>query len=572
MKKRTTSAAFVIVVIIVAIAVIVVGNIIEKRTPSKKHISAEELLTIYGLNEGNATGSGDQAAIILQNTLLEEKAMVENGRVYLDYHFVKNTINDKFYWDTNENLLIYTTPIDIIKAEVGSQDYYVTKAKTTADYVIVKVNGSQVYVALDFVKQYSDIAFAYYENPSRVCITNEWNVSVDKCALKKGVKIRKAAGIKSDILYDCKEETPVTILAAENKWSQVVTDDGYFGYVKNTELSRKNTVTLTSDFVKPDYSRLSIGKTVSMGWHMITSQVANSQLIDLVTQAKGLNVVSPTWYRLSDNEGNMTSLADADYVARAHLVGLQVWAMVDDQSSESDNKQIFPYTSKREKLINQLIANAIEYDFDGINIDFEYITGDIADDYIQFLRELSVKCRINGIILSVDDKVPDLGNTYYNLKAQGEVADYIIMMGYDEHWGADSGAGSVASLPWVENGVSAMAQQVESSKIVLAIPFYTRIWTEDVDGNVRDCSSADMTSAAQALVNHGVEPVWVDSFGQNYGEYDENGNTVRIWLEDSTSIEEKLKLIQKYQLAGVSAWRLGLESSELWNTIIKYTN
>lgn len=572
MKKRTTSAAFVIVVIIVAIAVIVVGNIIEKRTPSKKHISAEELLAIYGLNEDNAAESDKRAAIILQNTILEEQAIVENGRVYLDYHFVKNTINDKFYWDTNENLLIYTTPIDIIKAEVGSQDYTVTKAKNTADYVIVKVNGSQVYVALDFVKQYSDIVYAYYENPSRVCITNEWNVTVDKGALKKGVKIRKSAGIKSDILYDCKEETQVTILSEEDKWSQVVTDDGYFGYVKNAELSKKNTVTLTNDYEEPDYSRLSVGKTVCMGWHMVTSQVANGQLIDLVTQAKGLNVVSPTWYRLSDNEGNMTSLADKDYVARAHLVGLQVWAMVDDQSPESDNKQIFPYTSKRERLINQLIANAIEYDFDGINIDFEYITSDIADDYIQFLRELSVKCRINGIILSVDDKVPDMGNVYYNLKAQGEVVDYIVMMGYDEHWGADSGSGSVASLPWVENGVAAMAEQVDPAKIVLAIPFYTRIWTEDVDGNVRDCLSVDMASAAQALVNHGVEPVWVDNFGQNYGEYDENGNTVRIWLEDSTSIEEKLKLLEKYHLAGVSAWRLGLEGSELWNTIIKYTN
>ncbi len=572
MKRRTASAAFVIVVIILAIVIIVVGNVIEKRTPSKKHISGEELLEIYGLNRESGIDADKQAAIILQNTILEKKAMVENGRVYLDYEFVKDIINDKFYWDTNENILIYTTPIDVIKADVGSQDYYVTKTKNTADYVIVKVSGSQVYIAIDFVEQYSNIEYAYYENPSRVCITNQWNITVDKSSLKKGVKLRKSAGIKADIVYDCKEETEITILDTEGKWSNVVTADGYFGYVKNSDMSKRNSVLLTNDFVEPEYSGLAIGGTVSMAWHMVTSQTANSQLIDLVTPTKGLNVVSPTWYRLSDNDGNMTSLADADYVKRAHLVGLNVWAMVDDQSSESDNKQIFPYTSKREKIINQLVASAIEYNFDGINIDFEYITADIADDYIQFLRELSVKCRINGIILSVDDKVPEAGNEYYNLKAQGEVADYIVIMGYDEHWGPDSGSGSVASLPWVESGVSQVVNSVASEKVVLAIPFYTRIWTEDVDGNVRECVSVDMASAIQTLTAHGVTPTWVDNFGQNYGEYDDNGNTIRIWIEDSTSIEEKLKLLAKYNIAGVAAWRLGLEDSDIWNTIIKYTN
>ena len=572
MKKRTASAAFVIVVIILAIVVIVVGNMIEKRTPSKKHISREELLEIYGLNNESPIESEKRAAIVLQNSIVEEKAMVEDGIVYLDYEFVKNRINDKFYWDTNENVLIFTTPVDVIKVEVGSRDYYVTKAKNTADYVIVKVNGSKVYVAVNFVKQYSNITYSYYEEPARLCITNEWNVTEEQAVLKKGIKIRKKAGIKAEIVVDCKEETTVTILSVEGKWSRVVTKDGLFGFVKNSELSKKSSVTLTSDYVAPDYTSLSIGGKVSLGWHMVTSQAANSQLIDLLTPAKGLNVVSPTWYRLSDNEGNMTSLADVDYVKRAHLVGVNVWAMVDDQSPDSKNTQIFPYTSKREKIINQLVASAIEYDFDGINIDFEYITDDIADDYIQFLRELSVKCRINGIILSVDDKVLSGGSFYYNLKAQGEVADYVIMMGYDEHWGADSGSGSVASLPWVEQGIEQFVQNVPASKVVLGMPFYTRIWTEDKDGNVRDVASVDMDSAAKALADHGVTPVWVDKFGQNYGEYDENDTTVRIWLEDSTSLEEKLKLIGKYSIAGMGAWRLGLENGDIWNTIIKYTN
>ena len=576
--------AVAITIIIISIIVIVIGNIIEKKTPSKKHVSNEDLNKIYKLYDGytededgvhfeNATVADEnQVAILLQNELISERAVLEDGVLYLSYDFVKETINDKFYWDNNENILIYTTPTDIIKAQVGSQDYYITKVKNTEEYVIVKTEGDNVYIALDYVKKYSNIEYGFYENPNHLCITNTWNVTLDVATLKKDVKIRTDNSIKADILYSCKEDTEVTILESGKKWTKVITQDGYFGYVETESLSKKSQKTLTSDFVEPEYTRITKEHTISMAWHMVTGKAANSQLMDLITPAKGLNVISPTWYRLSDNEGNMTSLADSSYVTRAHLVGLEVWAMVDDQSPDSDNRQIFPYTSKREKIINQLIANAIEYDLDGINIDFEYITEDIADDYIQFIRELSVKCRINGIVLSVDNKVPEASNAYYNLEAQGEVVDYVIIMGYDEHWGVDSGSGSVASLPWVTQGIADTVEKVDSTKVINAIPFYTRIWEEDLSGNVTASSAVDMDTAASTLAAKGVTPVWVDNFGQNYGEYTEGETVTRIWLEDSESIEAKLKLIKEYNIAGVAAWRIGLENADLWNTIIKYTN
>lgn len=584
MKKRALPMAVAITIIIISIIVIVIGNIIEKKTPSKKHVSNEDLNKIYKLYDGytededgihfeNATVADEnQVAILLQNELISERAVLEDGVLYLSYDFVKETINDKFYWDNNENILIYTTPTDIIKAQVGSQDYYITKVKNTEEYVIVKTEGDNVYIALDYVKKYSNIEYGFYENPNHLCITNTWNVTLDVATLKKDVKIRTDNSIKADILYSCKEDTEVTILESGKKWTKVITQDGYFGYVETESLSKKSQKTLTSDFVEPEYTRITKEHTISMAWHMVTGKAANSQLMDLITPAKGLNVISPTWYRLSDNEGNMTSLADSSYVTRAHLVGLEVWAMVDDQSPDSDNRQIFPYTSKREKIINQLIANAIEYDLDGINIDFEYITEDIADDYIQFIRELSVKCRINGIVLSVDNKVPEASNAYYNLEAQGEVVDYVIIMGYDEHWGVDSGSGSVASLPWVTQGIADTVEKVDSTKVINAIPFYTRIWEEDLSGNVTASSAVDMDTAASTLAAKGVTPVWVDNFGQNYGEYTEGETVTRIWLEDSESIEAKLKLIKEYNIAGVAAWRIGLENADLWNTIIKYTN
>lgn len=570
MTKRTVQGLFAAILVILVISVIVVGNIVEKRTPSKKHISNGELLAIYGLGEDDSDG---QAAIILQDSLVEEKALVDNGQVYLEYSFVKANIDDKFYWDNNENVLIYTTPTDIIKADLGSGEYYVSKTKNETDYTIVKVIGSKTYIAMEYIMLYSNVEYSYYENPSRVCIKNEWNVTVNTATLKKGTKIRKSKSIKDDIIHSCDSDVEVTIIEKGSKWSDIMTEDGFFGYVQNASLTKESEKTLTNDYKAPEYTGISLGKTVSLAWHMVTSSAANAQLIDLVTPAKGLNVIAPTWYRLSDSEGNIDSIASADYVSRAHMLGLNVWASVDDQAEGVSDSDIFPYTSKRERIINQLIASAIEYDLDGISLDIEFITADIADDYIEFVRELSVKCRANGIILSICDKMPEPSNRFMNLKAQGEVVDYVILMGYDEHWGPSSGAGSVASLPWVTAGIQTAVDDVDSQKVILAVPFYTRIWTENADGQVVECVTVDMDTAIANLASKGVESVWVDNFGQYYGEYETgDGNVVRIWIEDTRSIEEKLKLISEYEIAGMAAWRLGLENSDLWNTIIKYTS
>jgi len=585
LNKRIVPVFVASVIAVIALIILAVGNMIEKNTPSKKLAGEEEIDKLFLLYDGytedeegfhfdNAVKAGDnQAAVILQNRLVRDRAFIdENGQIYLDVEFVQNSLNPRFYWDNNENILIFTTPTDVIKAEVGSMDSYVTKVKNTMNYVIVKTEGQKVYVALDYVKLYSNIETAFYEDPNRLCIINEWNVTTDAAVLKAGDNVRVSDSIKSDILVSYEEDMEAVILETKGKWSKIVTNDGYTGYIKTSALKNITTKTYTSEYIEPEYTNIKKDFTISMAWHMVTNTTANNQLVDMVTSAKGLNVISPTWFRLNDNEGNFSSLAQSEYVTRAHLIGLEVWAMIDDQSPDSDNREIFPYTTKRERLVNQLVAAAIEYNLDGINIDFEYITADIAKDYVQFLRELSVKCRINGIVLSIDDKVPDASNLYYDRKEQGIIADYVIMMGYDEHWGEGSGAGSVASLPWVTAGIEKTLTEVPASKLINAIPFYTRIWQEDGAGNYVDSQAVDMQTAADKLASNGIQAVWVDNVGQNYGEFSIDGLVYRIWLEDAKSIEEKMKLIRTYDLAGVSAWRLGYENADIWNTMIKYTN
>lgn len=571
MKKRKRQIPPVLIALVIGILMVfvfIIGKIIDKNTPSKTYVSEDEINKMYNL-DGADEGS---IAIVLQDEISQERAFSEDDVIYLNYNFVKQTLNSRFYWDNNENVLIYTTPDDVIKADVGAKEYSQTKSKNQTDYVIVKTDGENVYIALEYVKMFSNIKYEYYTEPDRLCITYKWD-TVNTGKLKESTKLRTGAGIKKDIITDLKKGDEITIIEEKKNWSKAVTADGYIGYIKNSYVgSKKKTELKNDEYEEPVYTSIKKDFTISMAWHMIVSSNDNNNIVDLTANAKGMNVICPTWYRIADNNGTLSSLADVSYVNRAHQLGMEVWAMVDDQSAESDNTQVFTYTSKRENMINQLISEAIQYNIDGINIDFEYISEEISEDYIQFLRELSVKCRNNGIVLSVDDKVPIASNMYYDREEQGIIADYVVVMAYDEHWGIDSGAGSTASISWVRDGIQNTLEEVPSSKVILGVPFYSRIWGEKADGTVDSFQTADMQTMESVIAQNGAQKIWLEDMGQNYSEYAAGDITYRIWVEDAASMEMRVKMIGEYQLAGVSAWRLGSETPDIWNIIVKYTN
>jgi spore germination protein YaaH len=232
------------------------------------------------------------------------------------------------------------------------------------------------------------------------------------------------------------------------------------------------------------------------------------------------------------------------------------------------------------------MAAAIQYDLDGINLDFEELSGSVGDAYIQFVRELSLKCKANGIILSVDNYVPSEYTTFYNRSEQAVFADYVIVMAYDEHY-AGSDEGSVSSIGFVTSGVENTLKEVPANQIILGLPFYTRVWQEtpkDTDGDDVESASDDyvpytltstavgMNEADTLVTENGAQKEWNDECGQYYAEYTAGGDTFKIWLEEETSLEEKLKVMQANSLAGVSFWKLGLERETAWDVIIKYTS
>lgn len=577
MKKKIIPVIAAGLLILVVILFMLLGNLIEKYSPSKE---TEDLSTYYGLS------SDTEIALILNNEVIDAKGRLIDGHIYLDYNTVYNYINSRFYWDTNENLLRYTTSTDLISAAAESTSYTVSKEAKSFDQIIVKGDAAAAYLSLDFVKQYSDFSYVLYENPNRLVLTTAWG-DYTIASAKKSSEIRYQGGIKSPILTTVEKNAELTVLSPDETWTKVATADGVIGYIRSKNLGTTSTKTVSSDFVPEQFTHITKDFKINMAWHQVTNQSANGNIASVLQSTKGINVLSPTWFYLNDNSGGIASLASSSYVDYCHQNGIEVWALVSNLENPDVNAEsVLSHTSTRDNLTNALISAAIQYDLDGINVDFEALNVNaVGTSFIQFIRELSIKCANNGIVLSVDNYIPSAYTSFYNRAEQARFADYVVLMAYDEHYAGSEEAGSVASIGYVTKGVEDTLQEVPAEQLILGMPFYTRVWSEtpiDGDGstgetdNVVDYAlssyAAGMSDVQKLISANGAEQVWLDDIGQNYVEYKNSGVTYKIWIEDATSLEEKLKVMTSHNLAGGSFWKLGLETSSIWDTIIKYIN
>ena len=563
-KLAAAGSIFVLVVIVIAVSAI----LIKRFTPSREVMPLEEY---YQAEEGDVL-------VMLHDQYCEETAKLIDGQIYFRLDMVQELFNHRFYWDENENILSYTTPTEIIRAEVGSQDYTVNMNKTTAQYQIVKTQGDAVYLAAEFVEQYSDMDYQFYEDPDRVTVQYEWKDYL-YADVRRATQLRTEPDIKSPILRELESGEKLLYVDAateqeQNGFVKVMTADGIIGYVQTRSLTDSYYETLESDFEAPVYTSIQRDHTINLVWHQVTNQSANDNVMSLLENTKGITAISPTWFRIASVDGTLSSLASESYVARMKEQGIEVWALVDNFHPDVDTFQVLSYTSRRERLVNEIIAAAIKYGLNGINIDFESLDVETGPHYIQFLRELSVKCRTNGIVLSVDNYVPASYNAFYDREEQGEIVDYVIIMGYDEHHSRSETAGSVASIGYTREALENTLEEVPADKIIMAIPFYTRLWREaTIDGATSLSSEAlSMASAESVIEQYGAEPVWDEETGQYYIEYERDGAVYKMWQEEERSIEEKMKVIHDAQIAGVAAWRLGYETPEIWNVILRYVN
>ncbi|MDO5407387.1 MAG: glycosyl hydrolase family 18 protein [Eubacteriales bacterium] len=502
--------------------------------------------------------SGDEAAIIWnqEQEHIEAKGRLIGGEIYLPLTWVQEHINEKFYWDAGSRQLIYTLPESIVYAGEDTLG-------SGGQPLVVEQEG-EIWLLTGLIQTYTDVRIETFADGAvnRVFVDDRWEPE-QVAKIKKDTKVRVRGGVKSSILTEAAAGDEVVVLETMENWSEVRTGDGYIGYVENKRLGESQEKTLISTFAEPEYTSIALGEPVSLVWHQVTSQQANKAMKELMANTKGVNVIAPTWFMLTDNEGGYASLASQDYVDQAHAMGLQVWAVVDNfnQGTGVQSEVLFADMNARKKLIASLMEEVKKYDIDGINLDIESIKPSAGPHYVQFIRELSVDCRKNGIVLSVDNYVPSAYSAFYDRAAQAQVVDYVIIMGYDEHY-AGGEAGSVASLDYVKNGIRDTLEEVPKEKLVNGIPFYTRVWKADGSS-----TAMGIAKAKSWVEENGVELYWQEELGQYYGEATTADGFCQIWMEEEDSIARKMELIREYDLAGVACWKLGFEPENIWDIV-----
>jgi len=602
--------AAVVILVVLIVGITSLNTILKQYLPSS---DTTDYASFYGLE------SEEDVLLTYDNEVLDETGLMMDGELYIPYDVLHSYLNERFYWDETEQILRYTLPEGIVNAEAETAEYTVAKEAQTADAVIVHVADGEMYLSLSFIEQYTDIRWDYYEEPNRVVISDAWG-EVEYVTVKSSTQLRELGGVKSSIITELEKGDRVIVIEEMDSWTEVCTEDGFVGYVKNKSLGSTQTELYESDFDEAEFTHISRSYTINMAWHQVTSQDANANVSSVIASTSGLNVISPTWFYLNDDEGGIASLASSDYVTYCHQQGIEVWALVSNlENDEVDTTQVLNVTSSRDALVNNLVSEAIKYDLDGINVDFESLEAEAGAGFLQFIRELSIKCRNNSIVLSVDNYAPASYNEFYNRDEQAVFADYIVLMAYDEHYNG-SEEGSVASLSFVTQAVEDTLEEVPSEQVILGVPFYTRVWkltpdettaeddsgvldsdesTADDDGNAAesDESVADsdentsetdtdttdngdgytltseaisMSEAETRVAANDATYEWLEDCGQYYVEYEYGGSTYKIWIENEYSIEKKLEVMQSNGLAGASFWKLGFEKNTVWDTIAEF--
>lgn len=541
-----------------------------KFMPTRQRMTPEDYFGLTGTSEAAGALGGTEAAVVVEDHLAQERAVIIDGNAYIDYTLVQRDLNSRFHWDASAGLLLFTTPDQLFEIAPNGTSYTVDGQSFDAGYEILKTTSSGLFLSVNFMQQYSNLKFDVYDSPSRIVVTRG-SVQCEVADVKRDSAVRYLGGIKSPILTDVAAGSQVKVLEQMENWSQVMTTDGYIGYIKNSRLSNIQTITTETFYQEPEYTSMSLGEKVNLVWHQINYPEMNDNLKKDISGMSGVNVISPTWYYLSDNEGGVLSYADASYVKRAHKKGLQVWALISNFSEDVSTTALLASRTARQNVQNYLISQALELGFDGINIDFEGIAQEAGYDYVQFMRELSILCRKNQIVLSVDVPVPMDFSRHYSRGELGVVCDYVIMMGYDEHYAGSEVAGSVASMDFERTGIENMLSEMPKEKLVSAIPFYSRIWYTGTneDGTTSVTSEAvSMDYAEQTVAQQGAEKVYDASTGQQYAEWtDDQGRLCQIWLEDEASVRARALLVKEYDIAGIAEWVLGNERDTVWPII-----
>ena len=556
-KKKAAPVLVVLILIVLVGAAGVVSFLINRYKPGTEYMAGNEY---FNLTDENSV------ALIQNGELQEEQAVLIGGEPYAAYTYVESQLNSCFYWDEETKGILLTTSGGVQTLLPG--DAAVAKTPGGQPAVQQESDGT-VYISLDVVKEYTDLDYAYYSDPNRVVIRNDWDGVEQATVQSDTAQVRQKGGIKSLILADVQKGDTLLYLENLDNWCKVMTADGYTGYIQTEDIAEPEAIEARTA-KKDSYERITRDHKINLVWHQSTSTESNDAMAEMTAEMTGVNVISPTWFSVTDETGTISCLASADYVKLAHDAGREVWGLIDNFNEAFDETTDLAYASVRSRIIEQLLAEAASCGMDGINVDFENLKEAGIPHYLQFLRELTSAAHEQNLVVSVDTPVPQAYTMYYQRGEQARFVDYMIVMAYDEHFAGSEEAGSVSSLPFVQQAVEEMTRVMPADQVICGIPFYTRVWTEKFGQSAITSEVLGMDGAKNYAKENQMTETWDASLGQNVATVETSDARYTIWMEDEQSMEEKLKVIQSADLAGVAEWKLGFERADVWSLISEY--
>lgn len=587
-----------IIPVVIIMVVLLIGAIVFATSGALDDLSYSNKKA--DLTEYFGEASENEAIVVRNGEYTEDRVTLIGGIPYINYDVVKSDYVNRFYHDQKLNQILYTNATETLRTTIGTNTYGPGGVEYTLSAPATSVRGETLYMSFEYLKLFTTLDYTIKggtdNTPYRIEVYTS-SETVNSATLKEDKAIRVAAGKKEKVLVKPGKGASVRVFentgdeAVADGWIKVMTDDFYIGYIEKKHLSDITTTQISVNEVAPlNITPVKKDGNVVLGWSMIAGQSGNDTIYSQLDSSNGLNVISPTWFYLADDEGNIGSFASQEIVNAAHNKGIDVWGMVDNFTNpEITTAYILGDEAIRTKVIDSLISLALQYNLDGLNIDFESLKEEAGEPFIQFIRELSIKTRANNLVLSVDNYVPKAYTNLYNRKEQGVFADYVIIMGYDEHYNGSTEAGSVASIGYVTEGIDKTLEEVSKDKVINALPFYTRMWTVadaiweneadapvDSEGNpldyvIEEVQTLPMQQAIDTAKSHSnAVTVFDETTKQNYVEWTNGNRRTMMWLEDAVSLDAKLQVMKERDIAGVAVWQLGYGEPFAWEVISKY--
>ena len=509
---------------------------------------------------------GNENNLVYEDARVDAKEPIQivDGKLFVNYTFANQYVDDRIFYDMNEKVLTLTNVREVVRLYEGENQ--ISFSGIEGNYSIVTL-GESLYIEGSILEDFFGVKIEKGQD-ERLYIATNTGVVQKLATVKKKAQLRTHAMKKSTVVEVLSKGEKVSVYSEEDGFVRVRSENGIIGYLPEEDIKDIEEMAANDIPSVQEWETNPLGETVKLMWDDMTTRAEKDWTSTKYARMKNINVIAPAWFEFDQADGTLSDIATKSYVDNAHSKGLQVWAILRHNFSEPElTEEILSSTTKRQYVIKQLIDYAKQYGFDGINIDIENIQNDTSDVWVQFMRELYPQLKAEGLIVSVDVYSPSSWSGHYEREKVAKSSDYFMVMAYDQHWSGSEEAGSVAEIPWVENGIQMSLEEVPKEKLVLGIPFYTRLWAEGSDG--LSTKSYSMYSMEELITSLGLTPTLDEASGQNYVEYTKDGKLYKAWLEDYESVYKRIALMEEYDLAGYGAWRLGYETADIWDILEK---